>query len=331
MAQINAIEIFVNEFLQSLGGWLQAPMLAITALGYEEFFVLLLPTLYWCFDQMVGLRVGMVLLIGNTFNTFFKFLFHNPRPYWVSDSVSALSHETSFGIPSGHAQIAASVWGWLAAEVKKRWFTIVAVALIFLIGVSRLFLGVHFLSDVVLGWLLGGLLVWAFAAWSKQVSAWLNQQSFGIKLGLVFASTAVMLLLVLGARWIAGPWVMDSEWVARAGEVAPYSLDGPFTIAGTWMGMLGGFVVLTEKKGYFLAGEGEWRRLVRFLVGLLGVLVLYFGLRQVFPRNADLISFMLRFVRYTLIGLWVSWLGPVLFEKLGILTFVEKGETEQMV
>jgi len=43
MAQINAIEIVVNEFFQSLGAWLQWPMMAITALGYEEFFVLLLP------------------------------------------------------------------------------------------------------------------------------------------------------------------------------------------------------------------------------------------------------------------------------------------------
>ena len=123
MAIINSIEVIVNQFLQSLGMWLKGPMTAITALGYEEFFVLLLPTIYWCVDQMVGLRVGIVLLWGNMFNTFFKFLFHNPRPYWISEEVQALSHETSFGLPSGHAQIAASVWGWLAVEVKKRWFS----------------------------------------------------------------------------------------------------------------------------------------------------------------------------------------------------------------
>jgi len=326
MAQINAIEIVVSQFLQGLGEWLRLPMVAITALGYEEFFVLLLPTIYWCFDQMVGLRVGMVLLIGSTFNTFFKFIFHSPRPYWISNSVKAYSTETSFGIPSGHAQIAASVWGWLAVEVKKRWFSIVALVLVFLIGVSRLYLGVHFLSDVLLGWLLGGLLVWAFAAWHKPVGGWLSKQSLGTKLGLVVASTAVIMLLVLGARWIVGPWVMDNTWVARAGDVDPYSMDGVYTLSGTWFGMLGGFVLLTETKGHFLAGEGGWRRLVRFVVGLLGIMILYLGLGQIFPRNMDLISYGLRFLRYTLIGLWVSWLGPIVFEKLSLLEFEKKAE-----
>jgi membrane-associated phospholipid phosphatase len=324
MADINAIQIIVNEGLQSLGQWLVTPMLAITALGYEEFFVLLLPIIYWCFDQMVGLRVGMMLLISNGVNTFFKFLFRSPRPYWISDSVSAYSHETSFGLPSGHAQIAASIWGWLAVEVKKRWFTIVMAILILLIGVSRLYLGVHFLGDVLLGWLLGGLLVWAFAAWQQRLGSWLEVQSFGIKIGLVLASTLVMVLLILGARWVTGPWMMDPDWATRAGEVDPYSLDGAFTLGGTWLGMLGGFVVLTDKKGHFLAGEGGWRRLVRLLVGLLGIFILYFGLGQVFPRGADFIGYSLRFIRYTLIGMWVSWLGPVLFERVGILKFVEK-------
>lgn len=328
MPQVNAIEIVVNQFLQSLGGWLRAPMLGITALGYEEFFVLLLPTLYWCIDQMLGLRVGLVLMMGNVFNTFFKFLFHSPRPYWISDQVSALSHETSFGLPSGHAQIAASVWGWLAVEVKKRWFTFVALLLIFLIGVSRLYLGVHFLSDVLLGWLMGGLLVWAFAAWHKPVDAWLEKQSFLGKMGWVIASTALILVLVLGAKWVVGPWEMNPDYAARAGEVAPYSLDGILTISGTWFGMLSGFLILTRIKGHFLAAQGGWRRLVRFLVGLLGVIILYLGLGQVFPRNEDFISFALRFVRYTLIGWWVAWLGPLVFEKLHILKFEEPSKEE---
>jgi hypothetical protein len=272
---------------------------------------------------MVGFRVGLVMLMGNTFNTFFKFLFHSPRPYWISDSVYAYSHETSFGLPSGHAQIAASVWGWLAVEVKKRWFRIVAVILIFLIGVSRLYLGVHFLSDVLLGWVLGGLLVWAFAAWHKPVGAWVGKKSAWAQFGLVLASTGVILLLILGARWVVGPWEMNSEWAARAGEVAPYDLNGAFTVAGTWFGMLTGYVILTKTRGHFLASQGGWRRLARFLVGLLGVFVLYLGLGQIFPRSEDFVGYGLRFFRYTLIGLWVSWLGPVIFKAIGILQFEE--------
>ena len=321
MAAYNTLELFVNQFLQSLGAWLSIPMLAITALGYEEFFVLLLPTLYWCVDQAIGLRVGIVLMTANTFNTFFKFLFHSPRPYWISDDVIAYSHETSFGLPSGHAQIAASVWGWLAVEVKKRWFTIVAVVVIFLIGFSRLYLGVHFFSDVLLGWFLGALLVFLVMRWQNNVSNWFARQIWWSKVAVVCVTTALVILIPLSAKWVVGPWEMPLDWAARAGEVAPYDLDGIFTLAGTWFGMLLGYLILTEKKGRFLAKEGGWRRLLRLLVGLLGLLVLYFGLGLIFPSNADFLSFTLRFLRYTLIGLWVSWLGPVLFEKLGLLEF----------
>jgi len=321
MAQINIIEIVVNQFLQSLGTWLKGPMLALTTLGNEMFYILLLPTIYWCFDQVVGLRVGIVFLIGNTMNTFFKLLFHNARPYWISGEVKQYYHETSFGIPSNHAQTPATIWGWLACEIKKRWFTIAALVLAFLIGVSRLYLGVHFLSDVLMGWILAGLLVWGFSVWHKKVGNWLSKQSLWAKLALVFIGGVAMIGLVLFARWTASSWVMHPDWVERAGEVDPLNPEGIFTLSGTWMGMLSGFVLLTEKKGHFLAGEGGWRRLLRFLVGLLGVLILYLGLGQIFPRNDDLISYVLRFVRYTLIGLWVSWLGPIVFEKLKLVQF----------
>lgn len=328
MEQIHAIEIIVNELLQGLGTWLIAPMRAITTIGNEEFFVLLLPVIYWCFDQVVGLHVGITLLLGSTFNTFFKFLFHTPRPYWISDTVWAYSHESSFGLPSGHAQIAASVWGWLAVEVKKRWFTIAMVVLIFLIGLTRLYLGVHFLTDVLLGWILGGLLVWGFAASLTKFGPWLQRQTYRAKLRLVLASTVAILFLILGARWVVGPWVLHVEWAARAGEVDPFSLDGAFTLAGTWIGMLGGYVYLIENRGPFLADEGGWRRMVRFFIGLIGIIILYFGLGQVFPRGPTVTGFSLRFVRFGLIGLWVSWWGPVVFEKLGILRFSASNQVE---
>jgi hypothetical protein len=85
--------------------------------------------------------------------------------------------------------------------------------------------------------------------------------------------------------------------------------------------MLGGFIMLDSSNGRFKAGAGGWRRIVRFVGGLLVTFLLYYGLGQIFPSNDDWISFALRFIRYTLIGLWVSWIGPVVFEKIGLLDF----------
>jgi len=75
MTAVNTWQIVVNEFFQALETWLIAPMQIITILGDEEFYVLLLPILYWSFDQMIGLRVGMMLLLSTGFNTFLSLFF----------------------------------------------------------------------------------------------------------------------------------------------------------------------------------------------------------------------------------------------------------------
>jgi len=314
-------EIIVNTFMQSLGNWLVEPMRVITAMGYEQFFILLLPGIYWCFGQLLGMRIGIIFLLGNFLNYSLKFFFHSPRPYWVSDQVEAYSHETSFGLPSGHAQIAATMWGWLAVEIKKRWFTILAIVLIFLIGFSRLFLGVHFLSDVLLGWILGGLTVWGFASYHENAAGWFRERTTGKKLMIIALSTLVMIGVVLGLRLVNNDWQMPESWAARAGDAAPYNLEDAFTMTGSWFGMLSGFVILKGSKGFFLANEGGWKRLARLFVGLVGLFILYFGLGQLFPDNSDFTSYFLRFFRYTLIGFWVSWWGPIVFEKIHLLKF----------
>jgi membrane-associated phospholipid phosphatase len=342
MAAVNSLQLVVNEFFQALGAWLVGPMKVITFFGDELFYILLLPILYWSFDQMIGLRVGMMLLLSNGLNAFFKFLFRLPRPTWISDTVVAHVHESSFGLPSGHAQNAISVWGQLAVEIKKRWFTILMIVLILLIGISRLVMGVHFLGDLLVGWLIGAVLLWSFSSWFEKIARWFKPKPLGVKIGMVLLSTVILMLMILTVYWAVGTtWVMDLEWADRAVHVdpecaktaaeiecivpvKPFGLDGTFTFGGTWTGLLIGFVVLNEKKGRFLANEGGWRRLVRFLIGLIGVVILYFGLGKLLPRGAHALGFSMRFLRYTLVGLWVSWIAPLVFEKFGILKFEEK-------
>jgi membrane-associated phospholipid phosphatase len=88
-------------------------------LGMEEFFMAILPVLYWCVYRILGLRVAIVLMLSTSINGAVKLAFHGPRPYWISPGVRALSEETSFGTPSNHAQSAVVVWGNLAAYLHK--------------------------------------------------------------------------------------------------------------------------------------------------------------------------------------------------------------------
>ena len=70
--------------IQSLGGWLELPMKFFTLLGYENFFFLVLPLIYWSVDADLGMRVALVLAVSNNVKPILKLLIAAPRPYWLS-------------------------------------------------------------------------------------------------------------------------------------------------------------------------------------------------------------------------------------------------------
>ena len=181
--------------IQALGPWLQAPMQFFSFLGTENFFLLILPLIYWCLDAGLGLRVAFILITSNYLNGIFKLLLAGPRPYWISNKVIPFVAESSFGAPSGHAQNAVSVWGILAASQRKRWVWVLAIALMILIGFSRWYLGVHFVHDVLIGWLIGGILLWAFIWFWNPVAAWLKQKPLGTQILIAFLVSIVFIAL----------------------------------------------------------------------------------------------------------------------------------------
>jgi len=76
--------------------------------------------------------------------------------------------------------------------------------------------------------------------------------------------------------------------------------------------------LLYHRQGGFRVDGTPKQRILRYLVGLAGIFVFYFVLGQIFPRDASLASYLLRFLRYTLVGLWISWLSPLTFQKMGL-------------
>ncbi len=307
--------------IQALGGWLETPMKLFSFLGTENFFLLVLPLIYWCIDASLGIRVGFVLITSNYVNAVFKLWFAGPRPYWVSDKVLPFAAESSFGIPSGHAQNAVGVWGIIATDLRKRWAWIVAVALMFLIGFSRLYLGVHFLHDVIAGWLIGGILLWVFVKFWDSVVAWLKQKSLGSQVLIAFIVS--LIFIVLGAisfGRLAG-YTFPVEWrdnALRARPLpAPVSMEGFITSAGTFFGLAVGAAWIMTRGGYQATGPLA-KRALRFVVGLIGVLILWRGLALILPDNPDLISYTLRYIRYTLVGFWVMGGAPWLFFRFNL-------------
>ncbi len=303
--------------VQNLGAWLEVPMRFFTFLGTENFYLLILPVLYWCVDANLGLRVGVILLFSGSVNEIFKLALHSPRPYWVSAQVKALSSETSFGLPSGHAQNAVNVWGMLASYVGKTWAWVVAVLVAFLIGFSRMYLGVHFGGDVLLGWLIGVVILFAVLRLWDSVGNWVTKKSLAVQAALAFTASLVMILF--GAFFVNGlrDYSLPAEWLtnaARASDVlpVPVSMDTVISSAATLFGLVLGAAWIRQMGGFQASGPVE-KRVLRYIVGLVGVAIFWFGLGAVLPRGETLFPLILRFIRYTLVGLWVSGGAPWLF------------------
>ncbi len=313
----------IIKWLQALGDWLVLPMKLFTYLGNKEFYILVAPTVLWCFDAMLGLRIGLLLLTSGSINNILKMTFGLPRPYWISKDIKAYAWRPTFGLPSGHAQNALVIWGGLSIWLRKRWLTITCILLILLISVSRLYLGVHFPLDILGGWLFGAILLVCFVKLEKPIGQRLSALKPGIQILIAFLVSLAFIGLGLGVnaltaeRAVPQAWSETASLVQPEGLVDPRVLDELITASGSLFGLAAGAVLLF-RWGRFNA-RGPWKqRAQRYFVGVIGLLTLYIGLKLIFPNDNSLLDHVLRYVRYAAIGFWASYGAPRLFVRLGM-------------
>jgi len=261
---------------------------AITFMGGEGFYLLLLPLLLWCVDFGLGARLAVLFLLSSYLNTDLKDLFRQPRPFDLAPRVR-LSSAEGYGLPSGHAQSAVIVWGAIAAWARKAWFWVAAIGLMALIGFSRIYLGVHFPTDVLAGWAIGAVLLSLHLDLQAGVEKRLAELGLGMRISLALALPLVLLLI--------HP-VKDT--------IAPMA-----ALAGVGVGL-----ALTRRGTAFSASGPWWQRAVRFLIGGTTVLALYLGLEVLFPGQESVLSLPFGFLRYGLMGVWISLGAPWLFRLL---------------
>lgn len=166
---------------EALGpSWLPAMVRDITAFGglAALSLIVILTCTYWV---IVGKRGAALLMLvsvvsGTLLSQALKWLFDRPRP----DLVPNAPIELSASFPSGHAMLSAVTYltlGVLLARIEANhrariFFLAVAVLMTLLVGLSRIYLGVHWPTDVLGGWSLGA--AWALMCWI--VALWLQRQ-----------------------------------------------------------------------------------------------------------------------------------------------------------
>jgi|GEM_PF-77908 len=271
--------------------WLDQAFTALSFLGSEPFYFLFLSFFYWCLEPRGGVRLTVILLFSLFLNGLLKDAFALPRP--SHPELHPLTAAEGYGFPSGHAQGTATLWVGLFLLHPRLLTGVLAVTLPLLVGISRLYLGVHYPADVLGGWLIGSL--WAGLAhlaaerWQHSIS-WSGRRMEFPEDGLSLLKKYAPLLPLLGALLLL---------LLHQGENA-------WRIAGTLFGAgTGFFVVRFNPRGSLL------QRTLRFALGILGLVLLRELLRA--PLEELLPPERAIFLRYAVLGFWVSWLGPRVF------------------
>jgi hypothetical protein len=182
-------------------------------------------------------------------------------------------------------------WGYLAAQVRRPWFWMVAVIFMVLVPLSRMYLGVHFPTDLLGGYLLGAFLLVLYLRLEPVVERWLTGKGLGWHMGL---AVAVPVLLAL---------------------VYPGGEKHGITACGMLMGMTVGFV-LERRWVAFDEGGAISKRLLRFILGEAVLFGLWLGLKPLLSGYEP--EAFYRFLRYSLIGLWGGLGAPWVFVKAGL-------------
>jgi membrane-associated phospholipid phosphatase len=303
-----------TTWLQENYPQLEAFLKLVSQFGLAEFYLAVIPLIYWCIEKRLGRNLSYLVTFASLLNGMIKHIFRDPRPYWHNPAVG-LSEEVSYGFVSGHTQGATVAYLTLALWIRKRWMWLLAGLIILLMSLSRVYLGVHDIPDVIGGFLLGLLVVVGYLFWGRYLEERYAKRILGQRLLLALIIPFLLGLIYLGAMLLVG---RPDEGVAWASFIDPAEQKSIEEFTRNFSALIGltiGFIFEASRIRFLVAGPA-WKRAARFLLGISVTFVLWAGLGEIFPRDPLEIAIPLRAVRYFLASLWVSYYAPLAFVRL---------------
>jgi membrane-associated phospholipid phosphatase len=275
LSMLRGIQAFHTPLLDHL-------MIGLSWLGTEGMYTLVLPILFWSLNRRLGLRVGYVLLVSMFANAWLKAALLAPRPIGIPGVRSLYTASaTGASMPSGHAQGSLTFWWLISRWLNRRWLWCGSLVLVFLIGLSRLYLGLHWPLDVLVGWLLG--LAFGIGGWWVS-ERWKRVNGLAVRLGLAMVLPGALIIvhndttslqyasLLLGAGVGA---VLEGQWLTS-------------DIERVW-----------------------WKRVCAAVIGIAGIIALQWMIKWPDGTWAEA-------ERSVCLGLWATLGAPYLFVWLGL-------------
>lgn len=287
----------IKWFQEISNGFLDIIAELITMLGEQYLFVIVIAFLYFVYNKKLGTSLAYSLFLSATFNNAIKGIVQAQRPFELDLEIVPKRPETAtgFSFPSGHSQNSSTFYTSLGLIFKKKKLWVFFGIIIFLIALSRVYLGVHFPHDVVVGVALG-------ISTAVLGNFLFNKYGDNLKTTVILLSTTAIIFF---------PFLFIFY-------KSNYEAMSKFRDFYTTYAMFLGFSVAIIIERYYVdfnCNTTLKRRIYRFIIALFLFGLLLLGLKAVFPAN----SIFFDFIRYFLTALIPIGLFPLTFKKLNLL------------
>lgn len=254
---------------------------AITMLG-EEFFIIFIATfIYWCFNKEMGYWICWCLSFGNLVVSSLKCAFMVERPIGYEGIRTLREHTaTGYSFPSGHTHAATNFFASIARAVNRKRFWTLAIIVPALVGLSRLYLGVHWPMDVVGGYIIG---------FALPLLLWLLYRKYAHHKAIMFFISTIAFL----------PFAFIVEMNTSYWKSFGFAL-----------GIAIGAFIETKFIRFEIDGVPAKKKAIRYIGGILIVVAVYLGMKALLPTGN-----IYSFIRYLCIPVAATAVWPAIFKK----------------
>ncbi|MBF4693585.1 phosphatase PAP2 family protein [Fusibacter ferrireducens] len=250
----------------------------ITILGEAYTYIFLLSLLYWCVDKTNSRRILLAMTLSVALNGILKEIFNAVRPIGV-EGIRSLRTQTATGasFPSGHTQTIATFIFSIIIICKNKIINVLGFFLIIAVATSRLYLGVHWPKDVIAAILIALVIV--------KVAEWMHDRAYRYS---DFLSYFIILAIAVVTLFI-------------------FKTESYYKGVAILLGYIVGYWIEENFVNFDARGALD-RQIIKYIIGMTGLLLTFIGLKIVLPDTPSMI-----FMRYFMTLLWATAGAPALF------------------
>ena len=276
------MEVEILKYIQSFKSPIIDIIFLTTTISTEAPVILVVSSiLYWCINKKYGARLLLALTGNITLNTGVKEYFKFTRPIGVEGIRSMrTSTATGYSFPSGHTQIGTTFWVSIMSILKNKYVYLLGTIIFMCIGISRLYLGVHWPLDVLFGWFFG---IFFTIICNLIIIKIEESQKYGY-----FMMIVIPMILAI--------FIVNSiEYIKMTGLLS---------------GFIVGYIIET-KYIKFKVDVNLKSKIFRYVFGILSLGGIYFILKLFMPQN-----YVGSYLRYFILMIYAMAGAPYLFNKI---------------